>query len=116
MEQVLRKLLDQLDLIAEENAEILDSDVREQLSETLFNSYIDPVEGYDLPDDFGLFSEEGNQRVRGAIKSFIDNAIPIAINLKLCTVDEKLGEFQNDDVESEQGSVYDDYFGYTEAC
>ncbi|MBL4868464.1 MAG: hypothetical protein JKY67_19025 [Pseudomonadales bacterium] len=116
MEQVLKRLLDRLDLISEENAEILDSDVRLQLSDALFNCYIDPIDDYDLPDNFGLFTDEGNQKVRVALKSFVDDAIPLAIQLKLITPDDKLGEFQNDDVESSIGSVYDDYFGYIEVC
>ena len=116
MEQVLKGLLNTLDLISEENAEILDSDVRQQLSDALFNCYIDPVDDYDLPDDFGLFTDEGNQKVRAAIESFVDNAIPVAIKLKLITPEDKLGEFQNDGVKSSIGSVYDDYFGYIEVC
>jgi len=116
MEQVLKGLLNKLDLISEDSPEILDSDVRQQLSNALFNCYIDPVADYDLPDDFGLFTDEGNQKVRTALRSFVDEAIPIAIQLKLITPDDKLGEFQNDDVESNIGSVYDEYFGYIETC
>ena len=116
MEQVLKNLLNQLDLISEENAEILDSDVRVQLSDALFNCYFDPIDDYDLPDDFGLFSDEGNQSLRAALKSFVNDAIAVAIQLNLKTPEEKLGEFQNDNVESNLGSVYDDYFGFIEVC
>jgi hypothetical protein len=116
MEQILKGLINELDLISEENAEILDADVRQQLSDALFNCYIDPVDDYDLPDDFGLFTDNGNQRVRAALKSFVDNAIPLAIILNLTTPEDKLGEFQNDSVQSSIGSVYDDYFGYVEVC
>jgi len=114
MELILKTLLDHLDLISEEHAEILDSDVRDKLSEAIFNSYIDPIDDYDLPQDFGLFTNSGNQDVRTALKTFIDNAIPIAIQFELITPSLKLGEFQNDQVESTNGSVYDDFFGYSE--
>lgn len=116
MEQLLRGLLNELDCIAEQDAEILDADVRQRLSEALFNCYIDPIDDYDLPDDYGMFTEEGNLKIRNALKVFIDAAIDIALQQNLVTSDEKLGEFQNDEVESSLGSVYDDYFGYSEVC
>ena len=74
-----------------------------------------PVDGYALPDSFGMFSEDGNEKVRSALESFISKANRLAKRQGLSTPQARLDAFQNDKVRSSgEGMPYDEFFGYTD--
>jgi len=112
MKSHLKKLLDNLDCIAERAEEVCDTDVRERMSEAVQNMFIVPRDGYFLPKEFGMFEPENDQKVRSALKTFFDGVTPLIGELGFKTPQERLDAFQNENLESEEGSFYDDYFGY----
>ena len=78
MDDLLRDLLDSLDAVGEEHEEIYDTECREMMGEPIFNLFIKPTEGYQMPDDFGLYSSKANQQVRLALARYIDAATDCA--------------------------------------
>jgi hypothetical protein len=115
VKQALKQLLDRLDGIFEEHEELGDTAVRQFMYEAVHRSFIDPQPGYELPDDFGMFSEEGNGEVRAALKTFLAHPEVAATATQLTTPKERLDAFQDSGVESAEGNFYDEYFGYSEA-
>jgi hypothetical protein len=113
MRKSLKALLNTLDKIAEEFEEVTDTDVREQMRETIEKALLEPVAGYQLPDEFGMFEPKGNARVKAALAKFIVSAKAEAGGLK--TRANRLRAFQDIDVESREGNTYDEYFGYDDS-
>lgn len=114
IENELSQLLNSLDRIGESNGEIGDTDVREKMSEAVHRTFIEPVDSYELPNEFGMYSDEANASVKSALESFINGVIPKIGSTGLASRNERLGAFQDDDIESNEGTYYDDYFGYSE--
>ena len=117
MTQALKTLLDDLDRVAEEHDEIYDTDVREQLAEAVMQGWVWQTEDWELPDELGLFSEEGNRAVRQALASFLESARGAQEKEEgdLGTPARRLFAFQDPAVKSDDGSPYDEYFGHREA-
>lgn len=101
-----------MDAILSRHKEVYDSEVRERMREAIDNAFICPIDDYQIPSKFGLFSEDGNLRVRRAIVDFFDQAKEIAKHQNLDTLG-RLQAFQNDSVEvGEYRRTYDCFFGY----
>jgi len=115
MQDKLKCLLDDLDKIAENHEEVGDTDVREQMSDAVLKLFIIPVEGYELPGEFGMFSNEGNTAVKNALEKFLQNVQGLIGSQGFDTPEHRLQAFQNEDIESDDGMYYDDYFGYIES-
>jgi hypothetical protein len=115
MKQALEFLLNEMDKILKEFEEVTDTDVREQMNEAIYHSLIEPKEDYILPNEFGMFSEEGNASVRAALSVFIDRASDDANELGLYTPQARLDAFQDIDVCSKEGNTYDEYFGHRDS-
>jgi hypothetical protein len=115
MKKALKQLINALDKVFEEHEEVGDTAVREFMYDAVHKSLIVPQPGYELPDDFGMFSEEGNRKVRAALKKFFAHPEVAAAPTRLKTPKERLDAFQDGDVESSEGNMYDEYFGYAEA-
>src|SRR4051812_32735979 len=71
MEAALKKLLDTLDSIAEEHAEVSDTDVREQMYESVYHGFILQTPGFTLPAVFGMFDPAGDVAIRAALAEFL---------------------------------------------
>src|SRR5690242_17128429 len=113
MNDLLRILLNQLDAIGEQHEEIYDSECRDKMGNAVLTGFIRQVDGFLLPQDFGLFSEDANLAVRIALGTYIHEANRSAAALDLKSFFQRLNAFQNVEVRSDvQGSFYDDYFGY----
>lgn len=115
MKKALQQLLNALDKISEEHEEVGDTAVREFMYEAVRNSFIVPQAGYELGDDYGMFSDEGNQKVRAALRRFLIHPEVAAAATQLRTPKERLDAFQDIEVRSTEGNTYDEYFGYSEA-
>lgn len=115
MNEALTELLNRMDAICREFEEVTDTDVREQMREALDSAFFAPVPGYELPREFGMFEPEGNALVRAALVEFVVTARSAAENAGLSTREQRLRAFQDDDVLSDEGSVYDEYFGYDDS-
>jgi hypothetical protein len=115
MKKALKQLLNALDKIMEEHEEVGDTAVREFMYDAVHKSFIVPQPGYKLPDEFGMFTPEGDREVKGAIKQFLTHPELAAAAKQLETPQERLDAFQDTEVESSEGSTQDEYFGYAEA-
>jgi hypothetical protein len=113
MDELLRTLLNALDVLGEQNGEIYDTECREQMSDPIFYLFIKPTADYVMPDDFGLYSVDANRQVKAAIARYIHDASELAPSLGLDGFHQRLAAFQNDSVESTVGRTYfDDFFGW----
>ena len=112
MQAVLRRLLDRLDAIAEQHDEVGDTDVREAMSEAVFDGFLRPVPTFALPDRFAMFSKEGDRLVKQALAEFLPAAIQSAEVSVLNSFHQRPSAFQDGDVQSDGGSYYDDYSGW----
>jgi hypothetical protein len=115
MKKALKQLINALDKIFEDHEEVGDTAVREFMYAAVHQSFIDPKPGYELPTEFGMFSEEGDRKVRAALKKFLTHPEVAEAAIKLKIPKERLDAFQDDDVESSEGNKYDEYFGYAES-
>jgi hypothetical protein len=114
MKKALKQLINALDEVFKEHEEVGDTAVREFMYDAVYQSFVLPQAGYELPEEFGMFSEEGNRKVRGALKEFFAHPEVAAAATKLKTPREWLDAFQDAEVESSEGNTYDEYFGYAD--
>ena len=115
MKKALKQLLNALDKLIEEQEEVGDTAVREAMYDAVHKSFIVPQPGYVLPVEFEMFREEGNKKVREAVAKFLTHPDVAAAAKKLKTPKERLDAFQDADVESSDGSIYEEYFGTAES-
>lgn len=113
MGELLKALLDRLDLIGSTHHEIYDTECRERMSDVVFNGFIRPVADSQIPDDFGLYSADANALVREALANYIDAARDRGMGSGLRSFHDRLASFQDGKVCSNSGSYYDDFFGYS---
>ena len=111
MKKALKQLLNSLDKVFEDHEELGDTDVRERLADVIQQAFIDRKVGYVVPDEFGMFSDEGNEKVKSALAKFLAHPDVVATGKKLATPKERLDAFANVEVESSEGNTYDEYFG-----
>jgi hypothetical protein len=112
MQPILRRLLDRLDVIAEQHGEVSDTAVRDAMSEAVFGGFLRPVSAFALADRYAMFSEEGDLLVKRALAEFLPAANHSAAEVGLSTFHERLSALQDVDVRSARGSYYDDYLGW----
>lgn len=114
MEELLSILLERLRLIGEEHSELYDSEVREQMGEAIMEGFIREQKGFRLPDQFGMYSDEANRRVKAAIAKYIEGANKKTSEVGLKNFHDRLAAFQNSKVQtSVPGNDYEEFFGHT---
>jgi hypothetical protein len=113
MKKALKALLNAMDRIFEEHEELGDTAVRERMRDAIERAVLDPVAGYALPEEFGMFEPAGDAKVRAALAKFIEAAGREAAGLT--TRADRLRAFQDVGVESREGNTYDEYFGYDDS-
>src|SRR5262245_4349987 len=101
MEDLLKTLLNRLEGVGKTNEELYDTECRERLSGAVFDGFIKPVEGFDVPNGFGLYSPDANMKVRGAIGAYIADAKTRAAKMGLRSFHDRLAAFQNQNVRSD---------------
>ena len=118
MDELLLELLETLEEIARSHEEIYDADCRDKMGEAVFHLFIKPSRGYELPADFGLDSDDANQRVRAALRRYVESASEIAAKSGLTGFHVRLAAFQNRDVRTyRERHQFDDFFGWSNpAC
>ncbi len=113
MTKVLAELLERMDDIAEAHGEVAETEVRERLDEAVHDGFLIPTPGYELPDDFAMYSPEGNLAVRDVLAWFMPAATAAATSEGLDTFHKRLAAFQNLDVTvGPQRLCYNDFFGW----
>ncbi len=111
MPELLLELLQELELIGIDNEEIYDTVCREKMGDPIWGLFICPVTEYKWADDFGLYSDIENQRVKQVLQTYIDNANRIVSN-SLTNFHQRLAAFQDESVETESRSLFDEFFGW----
>ncbi|MBN8627491.1 MAG: hypothetical protein J0M17_18595 [Planctomycetes bacterium] len=113
MDELLRELLDAIDAVAEHHEEIFDSECREQMSNPIFYLFIAPRTDYQMPNEFGLYSDQANQQVKAALAKYISSVTELAAERGIKSFHDRLAAFQNNEVQSMTArTFYDDYFGW----
>jgi hypothetical protein len=113
MDELLRNLLDALDVVGVAHGEIYDTVCREKMSDPIFFLFIKPQADYVISDDFGLNTDDANRQVKAAITRYIQDASEHAHKVGFNEFHQRLAAFQNGDVESTIARNYfDDYFGW----
>jgi hypothetical protein len=114
MEKLLQTLLEDLDAVMEEHEEIGDTEVSIQMTKAIHEGFIAPKPNFMLPHQFEMFTPQANRKVRAALQRFLRKASKVAEVEGLDTAQARLAAFQNINVFSEEGSCYNDFFGYCE--
>jgi predicted transcriptional regulator len=80
MEELVAELTQGLNKIAAKYEELLDTSQIEHIVQVLEEGFIDNVEGnaYEVTDDLGMFTLEGNLALQTLLQDFIDQAIDLA--------------------------------------
>jgi hypothetical protein len=113
MDELLKSLLNRLEVVGKEHTELYDTECRERMGDAVFDGFIRPREGFVVPSEYGLYSPDANARVRTAIYDYITAANSAAAALGLKSFHQRLSAFQNENVRSDiEGVYYDDVFGY----
>jgi len=113
LKDILKKLLDRLETIGENHEELFDSDVRENMGIAIMEGFVRRREDYTIPDDFGMFSKEGNEEVKSAIVQYITDARQKAEEDRINTFHDRLNALQDGTVRSLGGNDYDEFLGHT---
>ena len=74
MDILLLSLMTALEGIGLRHAELYDTVVRERMAETLLNGFVEARHGFELVDEYGMFSDKGNEEVGTAIRIYIQAA------------------------------------------
>jgi hypothetical protein len=114
MKNAFLSLLNQLEVISDEFNEVTDTYVRDQMREAITRAFFKPDPGYILPDEYGMFSVEGNAKVKVVLSQFIVAARIEAEQNGLSTPVDRLDAFQNIEAQSCRGNTYDEYFGHAD--
>ncbi len=112
MEELLLKLLVRLESIEKEHEEITDTVCRDAMRKTVFLSFLRPEPDYQFPDDYGLYDAEANLAVKAAIVDYVTAVQALAPSLGITNFQQRLAAFQNVSVYTEDGTTYDEFFGY----
>jgi len=114
MKETLKELLDRLDEIGAEYEELFDSEVRQNMSNAIMNGFVRQRTGYEIPNEFGMFTDKANAAVKTAIANFIEMANREAEKMRLTTFHGRLSSLQDDSVRSTGGNDYDEFLGHSQ--
>jgi hypothetical protein len=114
MDKLLLELLESLEAIGQSHEEIYDTECRERMGNAVFHLFIKPSTNYELPDDFGVYSDSANEQVKIALHRYIVAASDLASKVGITDFHARLAAFQNGEVctLSRRGS-FDDFFGWS---
>jgi hypothetical protein len=113
IKKALKQFLNDIDKIFSKHEELGDTDVREQLTLAVHRSFVLQQSEYTVPSTFGMFSDEGNQKVQTAVQRFLAHPEVTAASKLLRSWEDRLAAFQDYDVKSTEGNTFFEYFGST---
>ena len=104
-------LLEDLEAISKEHEEIFDTDVREQMWTFLESRFIQWNKETPVPSEFGMFTPEGNDKIRSAFGRNTEHLDTIIDIFDLDTYEKRKQSFTNPVLTTEAGNHLDDFFG-----
>ena len=113
MRDLLLELLRRLEAVDDAHPEVGDSEVREALGMAVFDGFVRPQSGYELPESFAMNTPEGNRRVREALAWFLPAANSEAMRAGFVTFHQRLAAVQDYDVLTARGNDAEEYFGHS---
>jgi hypothetical protein len=113
IKKALKQLLTTFDKIYAKHGEVGDSDVRDRMYAAIYRSFIQPRRDYELPAEFGMFSDKGNDLVRAGLHQFLTHPELLAAAKVLQSAEDRFAAFQDSDVETSKGTTCFEYFGYS---
>ena len=112
LKRALKQFLTALDKIYTKHGELGDTAVRDRMFVAILKSFIKPEKAYTLPLRFGMFNEQADIFVHAAIQQFLSHAEVVAARRLLRSPEERLNAFQDENVETSEGTNFFEYFGY----
>src|SRR5437763_1378541 len=103
MNELLLRLLYELEAIGKVHEEITDTESREAMRRAVFHSFLKPDPSFVIPTDLGLYDDADNEVVKEAIKRYVQDANTIANELGM-SFHARLKAFQNPSVVTAEGA------------
>lgn len=113
IDQILRKALEELDVVAKDHEEIFDSEVREKIGIAVMDGFVKQKGSSAVPTDLGLATDELNEQIRSILVDFVQSANNAANSTGLSAFHDRLEALQNGCVVTDGGNDYEEYFGHT---
>lgn len=112
IKNALRELLNNFDKIDDKHREITDTAVRERLSKAITDHFVraSPRDDFPLDSYYAMFTDESNEEIYKALGQFLNHPEVRAALMQL-TPQQRLDAFEDEKVESLNGSDYGNYFG-----
>jgi|GEM_PF-2954981 len=114
VQKVLKKLLDRLEIIAQEDDEVYEMESKMALSDAIVKGFIFDNPEYTLPNHFGLESDELNLEIKNALQEYIEAMSSLVKNYSLDDEDKRWDTFQDMDVESDGEQDVEEFFDWIE--
>ena len=114
MDDILVRLLNRLEAIGNVSDELYDTDVRERMYEAVLRGFLKPEPGYELGNEFGMFTPQGNRAVRSALSEYIVAANEMANEAGGMTFHQRLEAFQSSTAQSTNEQTHDEFFGWAD--
>ena len=111
--ECLLRLLAKLERIGDVYEELFDSEVREQAGEALMASFVRQTSTYEIPETFGMLTNDANGMLRSAIIQFVECAKTTCEAKRITLFHERLTLLQDGNVRTERGNDYDEFIGHT---
>lgn len=113
LHSALAQLLDRLEEIDGHFEELQDTICREKMHAAIVDGFVRKTPNYKLPDEFGMFTPDGNLAVKAALTEFILEANRVAELNNICAFHDRFAVFQDPRATSTSEEVsVDDFFGY----
>jgi len=111
MRDPLVRLLDAMESIGTSHEEIYDTDVRERVADAIERHLVTPSRSLAVPEDLGMFSDEGNELLRSAVERYLGEAMPIADALDLDEATRR-SAIWDAEATSSSGLTVDEFLGW----
>jgi hypothetical protein len=110
--EYLFDFLSQLDGVAAAHEEVFDSDVRDNMAMAILHAFIKPTASYWVQEDLGMYSKEGNEKVKAALEDYI-NKMLVWANERSYDFHSRLDAFQDYSVKvGKHQRPYSSFFGH----
>ena len=110
----VRKLFNALESIGKAHEELYDTDVREQLAETLYFGFVWAHPMPSQPVTYGMFSAEGDAAVAKAVSVFLKEAIRLANEEHVGAGRPRHAALQNASILTRSGQSYENFIGHAD--
>jgi len=108
-QKALYFLLNELEGVGKVYGEIYDIECREQITHAILNIFVFEKEGYLMPQNFGLYHEDGNKAVYIALDKYIKRVSALAKGLEITDIKERMNLLHDTAVYSNEEQTVDNF-------